>query len=383
MPSSQRQTKIKNASKDFLQNWIKSMQAIRGFLPNDMKVLTAIRGFLSNDMEVLIENKGLSENGMKAMIVGNNLQRAEIKPNFVCKSHNFHCIIVVLTDFFHILSTANGEIHRYTLKKELIKTWNIMFKISRINIQRMNNGAHFTFASNILARAEADNTVNTKASELVSNLKTAVNAEDEALNISQKSHFTDEIVKANKSRDTLYRGYRKAVKAFLCMPDANMSGAAKVLIQHIKNYKINPRYQLDKKTGLLINFINDLENTYSAQVATLGLTIFVTKMKEANEQVMNSTLQRTNERMGITVGALRTARIVTDEAYRALTKMVNALAVVYGEDDYISFIDYVNAEITHYKREVLGQKTTANAIMAVDSDNESEASPQPTPIGME
>ena len=56
-------------------------------------------------------------------------------------------------------------------------------KIYDINIQRMNNGAHFTFVSNILARAEADTAVKGKASELVSNFKVAVAAEDEALKI--------------------------------------------------------------------------------------------------------------------------------------------------------------------------------------------------------
>lgn len=72
-----------------------------------------------------------------------------------------------------------------------------MKEINDINIQRMNNGAHFTFVSNILTRAEADTTVKAKASELVSNFKAAVAAEDEALKISQKSLLTDDIAKAD------------------------------------------------------------------------------------------------------------------------------------------------------------------------------------------
>lgn len=40
-----------------------------------------------------------------------------------------------------------------------------MKEIYDINILRMNNGAHFTYVSNILARAEADTTINSKASE--------------------------------------------------------------------------------------------------------------------------------------------------------------------------------------------------------------------------
>ena len=250
-----------------------------------------------------------------------------------------------------------------------------MKEIYDINIQRMNNGAHFTFVSNILARAEADTAVKGKASELVSNFKAAVAAEDEALKISQKSLLTDEIAKADSDRDALYAGYKKAVEGFLAMPIADMAQAAKVLAQHIKDYKINTAGQLDKETGLLVNFITDLEDKYSAQVAKLGLTAFVTNLKEANERVRMLTLQRTNEKMGVTVGALKAARTASDDAYRALVKMVNALALVYGEKDYTAFIDYANTEITHYKREVLNQKASApstsgsSAVTPPDSGN--------------
>lgn len=252
-----------------------------------------------------------------------------------------------------------------------------MKEIYDINIQRMNNGAHFTFVSNILARAEADTAVKGKASELVSNFKVAVAAEDEALKISQKSLLTDDIAKADIDRDALYAGYKKAVEAFLAMPIADMAQAAKVLAQHIKDYKINTAGQLDKETGLLVNFITDLEDKYSAQVAKLGLTAFVINLKEANERVRMLTLQRTNEKMGVTVGALKAARTSSDDAYRALVKMVNALALVYGEKDYTAFIDYANTEITHYKREVLNQKASApstSGSSAVDSGSSSTPS---------
>lgn len=252
-----------------------------------------------------------------------------------------------------------------------------MKEIYDINIQRMNNGAHFTFVSNILARVEADTAVKGKASELVSNFKVAVAAEDEALKISQKSLLTDDIAKADIDRDALYAGYKKAVEAFLAMPIADMAQAAKVLAQHIKDYKINTAGQLDKETGLLVNFITDLEDKYSAQVAKLGLTAFVTNLKEANERVRMLTLQRTNEKMGVTVGALKAARTSSDDAYRALVKMVNALALVYGEKDYTAFIDYANTEITHYKREVLNQKASApstSGSSAVDSGSSSTPS---------
>ena len=189
--------------------------------------------------------------------------------------------------------------------------------------------------------------------------------------------MTDDIAKADIDRDALYAGYKKAVEAFLAMPIADMAQAAKVLAQHIKDYKINTAGQLDKETGLLVNFITDLEDKYSVQVAKLGLTAFVTNLKEANERVRTLTLQRTNEKMGVTVGALKAARTASDDAYRALVKMVNALALVFGEKDYTAFIDYVNTEVTHYKREVIGQKAKApstSGSSAVDSGSSSTPS---------
>lgn len=250
-----------------------------------------------------------------------------------------------------------------------------MKEINDISLPRMNNGAHFTFVSNILARVESDSAVKGKAADQVSNFKAAVAAEDEALKISQKSLLTDDITKADSDRDALYAGYKKAVEAFLAMPIADMAQAAKVLAQHIKDYKINTADQLDKETGLLVNFITDLENKYSAQVTKLGLTAFVTNLKEANERVRTLTLQRTNEKMGVSVGALKTARTASDNAYRALVKMVNALALVFGEKDYAPFIDYVNTEITHYKREVLGQKSSAPSTSGSSSADSGSSTP--------
>ena len=67
-------------------------------------------------------------------------------------------------------------------------------------------------------------------------------------------------------------------------------------MQHIKDYAIDPKMQLDKETGLLMNFIDDLEKKYSSEVQTLSLGAFVTALKAANEKVRTLTATRTDER---------------------------------------------------------------------------------------
>ena len=231
-----------------------------------------------------------------------------------------------------------------------------MKEIQSLPLTTMNNGAHFMFVSNMAERAEKDATVAAKCAAQVAALRSAVKAEDESLQISAKSLTTDKIAEADRLRDQLYAGYKKAVGGYANFPVEDMAEAAKVLQQHVKDYKIDVQAQLDKETGLLVNFVQDLEGKFAEQVKALSLTAFVEKLKAANEEVRALTGQRTDERSAKTAGALKAARVASDEAYRLLVLHVNAHALIEGDADYTAFIDYANTEITHFRQEVLGGK---------------------------
>ena len=228
-----------------------------------------------------------------------------------------------------------------------------MKEIQTIPLTSMTNAAHFLFVANMAERAEKDTAVAEKCAEQVKALRSAVKAEDENLQLSTKSLLTDKIAEADKERDRLYAGYKKAVGGYEGFPDAAMAEASKILSQHIKDYKINTQMQMDKETGLLVNFLQDLEGKYKPQVDALSLGAFVEKLKAANETVRELTAQRTDERSAKTAGALKTARSASDEAYRMLVQHVNARALLEGDAEYSAFIDYANTEIEHFKKEVL------------------------------
>ena len=241
-----------------------------------------------------------------------------------------------------------------------------MKEIQTLPLTSMNNEAHFTFVSNVAERAEKDAAVAEKCAAQVKALREAVRAEDENLQISAKSLTTDKIVAADRLRDQLYAGYKKAVAGYAGFPLEEMADAAKVLQQHIKDYKIDVQTQLDKETGLLVNFIQDLEGKFAEQVKALSLTAFVEKLKAANEEVRSFMGQRTDERSAKTAGALKAARTASDEAYKMLVMHVNAHALLEGEADYAAFIDYANTEIEHFRKEVLGGKKKSAASVDVE-----------------
>ena len=228
-----------------------------------------------------------------------------------------------------------------------------MKEIQSIALVNINNAAHFTFVSNMADRAEKDAAVSEKCAAQVKAFRAAVTAEDENLKISAKSLVTDKIAASDRLRDQLYAGYKKAVAGYVNFPVESLAEAAKVLNQHIKDYKIDVKAQLDKETGLLFNFVQDLEGKFAEQVKELSLGAFVEKLKAANEDVRELTGQRTDERSAKTAGALKAARTASDEAYKMLTMHVNARALLEGEAEYAAFIDYANTEISHFKQEVL------------------------------
>lgn len=234
-----------------------------------------------------------------------------------------------------------------------------MKRIEELSLTRLSNGAHFTFMESIVEHAKGDAIVAAKTATLTAALETALAKEDECLKLSTKNFKSDEIAEADRERDNLYTSYKMAVEAFRNMPVKELAESAKILAQHIKDYNINTKAQLDKESGMLTNLVADLEGKYAAHVKALALTEMVTGLKAANDRVKSLIVDRDADRIGLQVGAMRGARAKTDEAYHALADMVNALAMVFGDNDYAPFIDYTNVLITRYKREALGQKSDA------------------------
>lgn len=231
-----------------------------------------------------------------------------------------------------------------------------MDEIRKIALNRMKNGTHFNYIQEILERAESDNVLKEKVPEEINALKEAFKVEDEMLKFTRKSMLTDEIAVADKERGKLYGSYKKVVKGHFGSVVTEVAKAAAVLNQHVKDYRIDPSTQRYNETGLLTNFITDLEAKYAEQVQKLNLTEQVKALKAANEKVIALMSQRDKENMAKPkVGAMQAARKQTDDAYRVLTKTVNAKAYGNKDESLEPFIGSVNFLVTEYKRKALNQ----------------------------
>lgn len=241
------------------------------------------------------------------------------------------------------------SMHDFTKVVEIVQT----------DFSHLNNGAHFQFIKNVSDRLATDTKIkeNAVGQAVIKALTEALTTEDKYLVLSQKSLLTDEIAHADKERDTLFTGYRTAVKGFLNMPIAALAKNAHELWQHLADYAIDPQMQLERETGLITNLCTDLVGKYATQVQALGLKPYVDALKTANERVETLLVQRTTDNSTKVVGALRTAREASDKAFRNLSKVVNALAILGNPADYAAFIDFMNTLIKRYKEQAIPTST--------------------------
>lgn len=259
-----------------------------------------------------------------------------------------------------------------------------MKQVINISVENMPNGAHNAFMQSTLKRVKNETTLNAKTHlvPLIANFESCFQTEEEKFKLSQKSTFTDTLNELDLKRDNAYMGFKGIVESYGKVPDAELQQASKALSQLITDYRIDVRAQRDQETGLLSNFISDLEGKCAPHVLTLQAGKVMQCLKAANDNYITTREERTEERMQKEQKALANARTATDTAYRALIAMVNALAMVEGDADYANFIDYMNTLINEYREEVLGQNTKP-ATPSKPEDGGTDGEEQPTPDGGE
>ncbi|WP_248623523.1 DUF6261 family protein [Segatella baroniae] len=230
-----------------------------------------------------------------------------------------------------------------------------IIQIGTIDLHSLTNDAHFIYMKDVENVMETDEAAKSVAriQTAVAALKKAIDKEDEYLMLSKKSQYTDRITAKDRERDSIFRGYRTAVKGMLRMPVADLAKAAAELWQHLKDYNINPDMQLERETSRIMNLVDDLNTKFATQVSKLGLKPYVDALKDANDKVNELLNMRTEDRAQQIAGALRKARLGTDEAYQDAVVLINAMAVVGTEKSLTPLINYLNANIKRYKEQVM------------------------------
>lgn len=114
-----------------------------------------------------------------------------------------------------------------------------------------------------------------------------------------------------------------------------------------------------EESGILHNLLQDLKAIDNGKLASIFFEAWLTNLDACEEAFLAAVSQRTEEEAARQVGIVKESRQAADTAYRSLTGLVNALAVVNGDEAYATFIDRVNVLID-WQKTVLKARATNN-----------------------
>lgn len=242
-----------------------------------------------------------------------------------------------------------------------------MKKFYQLKKARLTNGQHFAYMASFVSNLEGFGEIPAKLKTLFDAMKAALAKEDECYKLAQGSDITEPIREADSMRDNCYNKMRNIVKAWTGCGFEPQATNAKALSRIFNTYRINTDRQMDEESGDLVNLVTDLSTTeMKEKTDSLGVTVILEKLKEANERTIALLNQRDKENATKVAGALRTARINSDKAYSELTEMIEAYNRFEGGFD--NFIVEWNATTNRYQ-DMLNRKTGSTKQNKPDEDD--------------
>ena len=233
-------------------------------------------------------------------------------------------------------------------------------EILKIHLVNLHNEEHFKLQTEVKDLVETFTPAALGIESLYAAYLPYFANEEEALDVIRKSSLTDDLIAADTLRDTTFSGLVGTVKSMANHYKAEIRAAAARLQVVFDNYGNIAIKSYDKETTAINQLIADLEGTYAADVATLGLTEWVAELKAQNMAFDILKKSRHTEDSTKTLFKMKEERSNVDERFRAIVKRINALIEVNGEAAYKGFVAELNSRITACNN-IIAQREGRNA----------------------
>lgn len=224
-----------------------------------------------------------------------------------------------------------------------------MKKINPVDFYKFQNDEHSQYHADIRRLINANPAIKQLIEPLYPGYTTAHIAEENALQVERGSRKTKNIKQTNDLRRRMYRGFELLMQSCLIHYEPTIQEAARLVNLVMKQFD-NPSLKNYSASSANITFLTDvLDANHSADVAAMGASEWLVKLKEANADFITRFGERSSEESVRISRNVRATRVFVDPAYNAIVIQINALVVINGEADFVEFIDEVNYIISKYK----------------------------------
>ncbi|MDR2389732.1 MAG: DUF6261 family protein [Tannerellaceae bacterium] len=205
-------------------------------------------------------------------------------------------------------------------------------KVIRIPLKTLRNEEWFALFTVLFLKIDRIGADKIGLVKLLQRLRPLFHHADLLLKILQKSVLTEEAENADKLRGEAWQGFYTVIKGSQKQPDAAKREAAQRLFNLLKGYQPSiTKGSYAEETGAIVNLLQDLKGAYSADVALLNFTDWVTSLEEAENHFLHILGEREEEYVAKPEGNLREVRREFDVVYTAAMNLLDAELVGEGK----------------------------------------------------
>jgi hypothetical protein len=222
-------------------------------------------------------------------------------------------------------------------------------EIKKIYTVRLRNDEHFQFHTEFRELVVKENPQTLDVKTQFDAYMPLYEREDIALKKINKSALTQKIHDADKERDDIFTGFNMLIQTHChhFSPDLrNLAIPLKIVLDTYGDITSKP---MDEQSSAMYNLVQELSDAkYQDARTNFGLTIWLNKLKTANEAYEALVRQRDAEKSAKTDIVLKDARQELDNVYYAMVKRINALMLVGETAKFENFAKLLNTVIDRY-----------------------------------
>jgi hypothetical protein len=224
-------------------------------------------------------------------------------------------------------------------------------KIMGITFQKMKNGMHSAFMSEVKQMLADENMPLQGFEKLIEAFNIAYAAEVAANGVRRKSYITDDMVKVNARREEVYASLVYHHESALRHYDETLREAARGISRAMKSIAYIHNASNVNRESYISNITFKLRQPKYAQfVEKMQLMGWLDALDGLNELYQNTWMNRVDERSKRGNGNVLKARKVTDVAYQNIVTRVHALITLNETEEFGHFIRLLNVYIAREKK---------------------------------
>ncbi len=224
--------------------------------------------------------------------------------------------------------------------------------IESTNLKRAHLMDFFEVMNIVSSFLEKENLETLQLTKVAEEFNQTLKVLEDALTQARKTGITESLLKVDNLRDNTFTGFATVLKGMTYFPDDTISQSAIAITDVVEKYgKKIQRLPQREETAVLINLIEDLKSEeYTAKVTATGLTAWIEKLEQLNNEFENLYTQRTEKEAQFVVGLTKTERENMQSVFVKLCQTINSYAFLEGATKYQSLADKINTEISNVQQ---------------------------------